>query len=141
MKKFSFRFDTKEKGLKQVLGDLEYEIMEIVWDLKQVTVRRVHEKLKTKRDLAYTTIMTVMSRLTDKGILERIKQGSPYQYQAVLNKDDFINSSVRSVLGNLLNDFSSPAINQFVELLDEADPEKIEELAQLIEKKRKKKDA
>ena len=57
------------------------------------------------------------------------------------NKNDFINSSVRSVLGNLLNDFSSPVINQFVELLDEADPEKIEELAKLIEKKRKKKDA
>ena len=141
MKKLLFKFDTREKGLKQVLGDLEYEIMEIVWDLKQATVRRVKERLKAKRHLAYTTIMTVMSRLTNKGILSRIKQGSSYQYKAVLNKDDFISTSVRSVLGKLLNDFSSPAINQFVELLDEADPEKIEELAQLIEKKRKKKNA
>ena len=141
MKKLLFKFDTREKGLKQILGDLEYEIIEIVWELKKVTVRRVHDRLKTKRNLAYTTIMTVMSRLTKKGILERVKQGSSYQYQAVLNKEDFISSSVRSVLGNLLNDFSSPAINQFVELLDESDPEKIEELAQLIDKKRKKKNA
>lgn len=138
-KKISFKFDTREKGLKQVLGDLEYDIMEIVWDLREVTVRDVWERLKKKRDLAYTTIMTVMSRLTNKAILERTKQGSSYQYRAVLNKDDFINSSVRSVLGNLFKDFSAPMINQFVELLDEADPGKIEELEKLIENKKKEK--
>ena len=139
MKSFIFKFDPKEKGLRQVLGDLEYDIMEIIWENKEVSVRTVHDILKKKRNLAYTTVMTVMSRLADKGILERIKEGSAYSYKAVLNKENFIKSSVKQVLGNLLNDFTSPVISQFVELLDEENPEKIEELARLIEKKRGKK--
>ena len=139
MKSFIFKFDPKEKGLRQVLGDLEYDIMEIIWENKGVSVRTVHDILKKRRNLAYTTVMTVMSRLADKGILERIKEGSAYSYKAVLNKENFIKSSVKQVLGNLLNDFTSPVISQFVELLDEENPEKIEELARLIEKKRGKK--
>lgn len=140
MKSFSFKFDPKEKGLKQVLGDLEYDIMEIVWKSKEVSVRAVYDILKKKRNSAYTTVMTVMSRLAEKGILERMKEGSAYQYKAVLDKESFINTSIKEVLGNLLNDFASPAINQFVELLDEEDPERIEELARLIEKKRSRGD-
>jgi len=119
-----------------MLGDLETDIIEVVWENKEITVRRTYLHLKEKRNLAYTTVMTVMSRLAEKGILERTKKGSAYFYKAVLNRDDFIKASVQGILGNLLKDFTTPAINQFVELLDDVKPEKIEELAALIEKKR-----
>lgn len=60
------------------LGPLEREIMNSIWDTNEVTVREVHSRLKKKRDVAYTTVMTVMARLVGKEFLIRKKQGKAY---------------------------------------------------------------
>jgi predicted transcriptional regulator len=66
-----------------VLGALEGEVMRVCWDTgNPVTVRRVLDELNTDRaqPLAYTTVMTVMSRLAEKGVLHRTPQGRGYAY-------------------------------------------------------------
>ena len=62
-------------GLRQVLGDLEAEIMECVGQMGSASVRDVHEVLLGRRHIAYTTVMTVMSRLAEKGLLARRQDG------------------------------------------------------------------
>src|SRR5680860_1755722 len=64
----SHHLNTGNEGLGQVLGDLEAEIMECMWDLGSASVRRVHECLQEDRNIAYTTVMTVMTRLAEKGL-------------------------------------------------------------------------
>ena len=49
--------------LAEVLGPLEAEVMDVAWDLGEVTVRDVHEALNESRAVAYTTVMTTMGRL------------------------------------------------------------------------------
>jgi len=136
---FTFKFDPKGKGLRQVLGDLEADIMEHIWDMGEVTVRQVYSRLKEKREIAYTTVMTVMTRLAEKGILSKVETRSAHLYKAHLSKNEFTRSTVKQVMDRLLEDFSSPVINQFMEFLESENPEKIEELARIIEKKRKQK--
>ncbi|MFC1557366.1 BlaI/MecI/CopY family transcriptional regulator [candidate division KSB1 bacterium] len=134
---YTFTFDPKKRGLRQILGDLEAEIMELVWDIGDVTVRDVHERLSRKRAIAYTTVMTVMSRLSDKGLLTKKKTGTAHLYYPTSSRKEFTESSVKTVINKLIQEFASPTINQFVEYLDIEDPEKLEELSRLIEEKRK----
>jgi len=138
---YSFTFDPRKKGLRQVLGDLEADIMELVWEMGDVTVRQIYETLNGRRTIAYTTVMTVMSRLAEKGILQKIKSGTAHHYRPAVSRRDFTQSTVTRVMDKLLEDFTAPAINRFVDYLNSENPEKIEELARLIEEKRRKKNA
>jgi predicted transcriptional regulator len=63
------------------LGDLEREIMTQLWDAGEpLTVRQVHERLSRDRDLAYTTVMTVLDRLAKKRVVTQEKQDRAYRY-------------------------------------------------------------
>ncbi len=64
-----------------MLGELESQVMEVVWARGAATVREVHEAVNRQRPLAYTTIMTVMTRLAEKGILRRELVEGAYVYR------------------------------------------------------------
>jgi predicted transcriptional regulator len=73
------------------LGELELAVMDCVW--KQggpVTVPDVHGLLSKERKLAYTTTMTVMSRLHEKGMLGRREERRPYTYWAAIGREDYL---------------------------------------------------
>ena len=134
-----FNFDPNKKGLRKLLGELEAEIMEISWERGEVTVRQVYERLERKREIAYTTVMTVMSRLAEKGLLHQMRDGLAFSYQPAYSREEFTEGSVKKILSGLLQDFSTPVIHQFVKSVEAARPEKMEELANLVKSKRKKK--
>src|SRR4051794_34682914 len=79
--------DHSGQGVEKLLGELELAIMRIVWARGTVTVREVLDALTPTRPLAYTTVMTIMSRLADKELLTTLKQGKTYQYRATLTPD------------------------------------------------------
>jgi predicted transcriptional regulator len=84
------------------LGDLQHDVMETLWaDGDWATPRQVAERLS--RDRAYTTIMTVLSRLAEQGILERRRNGRAFEYRAVLSHDDFYADRLANVLGDSEN--------------------------------------
>jgi predicted transcriptional regulator len=94
--------DVPTKALNK-LGDLERAVMDQVWALGEsgepsVTVREVHEALSASRDLAYTTVMTVMSRLADAGLLVKERAGRAFLYAAAGSREELTASSM---LGHL----------------------------------------
>lgn len=139
-KKYSFTFNPDKKGIRKILGDLETDIMELIWEKEEATVRDIHDRLKKGRDIAYTTVMTVMSRLAEKGLLQKHKEGAAYVYRPFYSKSEFTQSTVRKVIRELLSDFSAPAIAGFLDSVNEIDEEKLDELERLIEQKRRNKD-
>ena len=142
LSRYHFTFDPRKKGLRKILGDLEADVMEVIWARGRVTVHDVHERLTAAdRELAYTTVMTVMSRLADKGLLEKHKDGAAYVYLPAASKEEFTRRTVGTVLSELLDDFTAPAMSQFVEFMGEQDEAAIEALAQAIEKKRRRTDS
>ena len=141
LNRYHFTFDPRKKGLRKILGDLEADVMEAIWARGRATVHDVHERLAADRELAYTTVMTVMSRLADKGLLEKWKDGAAYVYVPAASKDEFTRRTVGTVLSELLDDFTAPAMSQFVEFMGEQDEAAIEALAKAIEEKRRRADA
>lgn len=139
-RRMAITFDPGKRGLRKVLGDLEAAIMDRVWKSEEVTVRDVYESVGRGRELAYTTVMTVMSRLAGKGLLKRRKSDNQaLVYSATMSREEFVGATTRSVLEGLLSDFGSPSMSHLVEMMDDESEERIAELARLIEEKRRKK--
>jgi predicted transcriptional regulator len=141
LNRYHFTFDPRKKGLRKILGDLETDVMEAIWARGQATVHDVHGRLAAAdRELAYTTVMTVMSRLADKGLLEKRKDGAAYVYMPAASKEEFTRRTFGTVLSELLDDFTAPAMSQLVEHMGEQDEAAIEALAKAIEEKRRRAD-
>jgi predicted transcriptional regulator len=128
-----FRFSPTKDGLVKVLGPLETEIMEILWEDDRSTVKKVHRRLSQKREIAYTTVMTTMSRLAEKGVLNRHREGLAYVYSPAISADDFVQLVVRQVLDGLLDDYTDTAIDYMVEYLAQKDPSELKRLQQIIQ--------
>ncbi|HLH07198.1 MAG TPA: BlaI/MecI/CopY family transcriptional regulator [Terriglobales bacterium] len=69
------------------LAPLELDCMNALWRLGQATVRDVHAAVASTRPRAYTTIMTILDRLAQKGVVERQKSGRAWVYRAQLSAD------------------------------------------------------
>lgn len=129
-------FKPHRLGLEQVLGELEAEIMEIVWTVGETTVREVHHSLLKVRDIAYTTVMTVMTRLADKGLLLREADGHAYLYRPRLSRATFVSEMVGEVLDALLASHSSQTVSHFMARLDQANALELQALEELIRKRK-----
>src|SRR5688572_8069575 len=81
-------------SLDGVLGPLETDVMEAVWARGDATVRDVHATLARRRDIAYTTVMTTMSRLAAKGLLERDSSGLAHRYRPAVSREEYARSTV-----------------------------------------------
>lgn len=122
-----------DKGIEKLLGELELAIMRVVWARETITVRDVLNALAGTRPLAYTTVMTIMGRLADKGLLTIEKQGKTYHYRAAQTPEAFKAQAVGRVVQALLSDFGGDvAISQFVEQLSAVDPDQLQQLAAIV---------
>ena len=65
----------------------EFELMEILWPLGEASVKEVWERINPQRDLAYTTVMTVLDKMRRKGILSHSKKGRAYIYSPAIRRD------------------------------------------------------
>lgn len=115
-----------------LLGDLERDIMRVAWERPWVTVREVEESLRTRRDSAYTTIMTVMNRLVEKGVLRRKQHGQCFQYCATRSKEEYLERTSRQVVARFVEDYGSVAIAQFIDALDDVDPARVAALRKKV---------
>lgn len=107
------------------LGDLERAIMDVLWDDKDgpgLTVREVSERL-TDRDLAYTTVMTVLSRLETKGVTTRERDGRAWRYRPASTRESMTAQAMRSPLHDLSSEDRQVAILHF---LSEATPDDLD---------------
>ncbi len=128
-------------GIEKLLGELELAIMHIVWTHKTVTVRDVLDALLEHRKIAYTTVMTVMGRLVDKGLLIADKQNKSYVYRAEKTREELESHAVNRVVQTLLTDFGGELIiRQFVEQLSVTDPRQLERLAELARQAQEEQD-
>lgn len=113
------------------LGNLERDVMELVWAAPgPVTVREIHETLAAERDLAYTTVMTVLDRLAKKSVVNRVRDGRAYRYQAAAGKDQLVADLMREALdaaGNRAN--REAALVRFV---DQASAEETQALREAL---------
>jgi predicted transcriptional regulator len=115
------------------LHELETEIMEEVWRQGETTVKRVMEALnrKAKPPRAYTTYMTVMRRLNDKGLLDRVRTGRQDTYAPRLTRDRYLELRAGAEVERLVDQFGDVALTHFTARLQGLDPARKRHLSRL----------
>src|SRR5690348_8361351 len=115
------------------LHELEAEIMEEVWRQGETTVKRVMEALnrKAKPPRAYTTYMTVMQRLNDKGLLDRTRSGRHDTYTPKLSRGQYQELRAGAQVQGLVDEFGDVALAHFAKSLQTLDPARRRQLRRL----------
>lgn len=114
------------------LGPLEAQVMNVVWARGPMTVREVAGELEPITDSAYTTVMTLMSRLADKGLLSRKARGRAFVYTPRVTREQYDEALSRSRVRSLIQEFGDLAVVQLAEELQQVDPERARKLGQLL---------
>ena len=130
-------YHLESKQLEAVLGPLEAKVMQTVWELgKQVRVRDVYEKLLLERKIAYTTVMTTMNTLYEKGLLVRKpikgRGGVTYHYRPKHGQKEIEQSVVKHVIESLMENFGDSVTAYLMEVAA-SDETKIKAFKKLFE--------
>jgi BlaI family transcriptional regulator, penicillinase repressor len=126
------------KPKKTVLTDQELELMKIVWDRGSATVRDVYEELLTRRKIAYTTVMTMMGILEQKGHLKKSADERAYVYTPAQPQREVVGSMVQDFVKRVFNGSAKPLLVHLVED-KKIQPEELDEIRKLLKEKRRKK--
>jgi predicted transcriptional regulator len=129
-------FKPTARGIKQVLGELEAEVMNLLWQRPNQTVVEVEDRLRRKRQIAHTTVLTTLDRMHRKGLLKREKEGKAFVYAPSYSREQFEQGLAQEVLGALLGGMGEPVLSTFIDLVSEDDT-KLDRLEALIKEKRK----
>ena len=116
------------------LHELESEVMEEVWRRgAEVTVRDVYSELNSRRsrERAYTTVMTIMRRLADKGLLERRRQGKTDVYRALLSRVEYLEARANAEVTAIIEQYGEQALVHFAREMDKLEPKRRAQLRRL----------
>ncbi|GAB4533664.1 MAG: BlaI/MecI/CopY family transcriptional regulator [Pleurocapsa sp.] len=135
-------FLPKYRPKKLSLGPLEREILEIVWQSKTVTVKQVHDRILTNpdRELAYTSVTTVLRRLTAKGWLKCNKKGRAFSWEALISREQAQAIQSYEKLHDFLAVSNPDVVASFADSLDAASLEQMEQIASRLDRIRRQRE-
>ncbi|MFJ7509136.1 BlaI/MecI/CopY family transcriptional regulator [Peribacillus simplex] len=133
----NFKYD--EVGLNRFFGPLEANIMEYLWDKGEQSIKSVQQSLELDKPINFNTVMTVMNRLVEKGILEKRSEGRLSLFRPVQSKAEFLEEQSKKLTENLLDEFGGAVISHMLDAMKDADQSLIEKLEQKIQSLKKDK--
>ena len=102
------------RAKSKTLTEQELEIMKVVWELQTATVREVYEILLRRRKIAYTTDMTMMNILEEKGYLKKRADDKAYLYRPTKAKAKVIRAMLQDFVNRVFNGSAQPLLVQLV---------------------------
>lgn len=127
----------KFESYGRLLGPLEQEVMEFLWKRGEASGRAVHTGISSSRQVALTTVLTVLERLAKKGLVQKLKGGSVFLFKPGYTREEFARAVSQDVFRGIMDISSSGICASFVDALADADPGELDRLSALIEKKQK----
>jgi BlaI family penicillinase repressor len=126
------------KARKTVLTDLELEVMKAVWRLGEATVRDVYNDLATKRKLAYTTVLTMLGILEQKGYLKKNAGERAYVYRPAQPQKKVVGNIVQEFVNRVFSGAAKPLLVHLAESR-EISQEDLDEIGRLLKERRRPK--
>lgn len=118
-----------QQGARLGMGELEGKVMDVLWDDGgHLTPAEVNTRLDSDRDLAYTTVMTILVRLFEKGVVTRERRGRAWAYRSVLGREEQAAQSMSA----MLRDGGDQAIS-LARFVDNMTPKERAQLQKLLE--------
>jgi len=122
---------------KTVPTDQELEILKVVWQRGEATVREVFRDLSGQRKIAYTTVLTMMGILEQKGHLKKTAGERAYIYKPTKPQQQVVGSMVNEFVHRVFNGSAQPLLVHLVENPD-IRPDELAEIEKLLKDRRKK---
>ncbi len=117
------------------LGPLEYAVVQILWRIGQSTAREVQERYNRENDkpLAYTTVMTLLTRMAEKGVLDVERSRAPFEFSPRITSDQLIRQRVKDFVDVF---FEGRAVDLAVRLVEDTplSQESLEKLERILRK-------
>jgi predicted transcriptional regulator len=115
----------------RTLTEQELEIMKVVWEIETATVRDVYEALLRRRKIAYTTVMTMMNILEEKGYLKKRSEDKAHVYRPAQPKAKVIRAMVQEFVERVFNGSAEPLLVHLVKDRH-LSPQELEKIARTI---------
>lgn len=139
--RFLRNFRPQGTGLGKILGELECDIMAVVWEAGPCSVKDVTDVLNGRgRKAAYTTVMTVMGRLAEKELLHKTPVANKYIYRAAYSRDEVMDMISHEVLTGLFKEDHEPVLTHLGGMLGDLDAEELDRLKREVDEAIDKKD-
>jgi predicted transcriptional regulator len=106
---------SSHQKLSKPLTEVELEMMNILWNISPCTVTEIQEHLPQGRDLAYTSVSTIVRILEQKRYVKSHKEGRGHIYSAVLKKEDYQNKSIHHMVKNVFDDVPVSLVRQLIQ--------------------------
>lgn len=135
MKIQNFKFH--ESGLNRFFGPLEAKIMNILWDGNEMSIKDVQKKLEQEKNFNFNTVMTVMNRLVEKGILLKRMEGRSSLFRPVLCRESFLDTQSKELTHELMDEFGPLVVNHMLDALEDVDEGLLDKLEQKIKEWKK----
>ena len=102
----------------------ELAIMKVVWTFESATVREIYEKLRQRRDIAYTTVLTMMKILEQKGYVKKTQVDRAFVYRAARPRQQVLGGMVREFIDRVFDGASRPMLLHLVKETKLSDKER-----------------
>jgi predicted transcriptional regulator len=99
--------EKEKKKIEKPLTEVELQIMNVIWSLNECTVKEVQTEISRERELAYTSVATMMKILESKGILKSVKTDKAHVYTSLISKENYEKQSLEHLADNLFHGDSS----------------------------------
>lgn len=120
----------RRKG-SSTLTSLELEIMQVLWDRGAKSVIQVQDALKPTKELAYTTVQTVLNTLERKGQARRTLTGRAFHYEAVTSRESVLKQAIRDLAERMFAGSSEDLVMSLIKSR-QVDPARIADLSRRI---------
>lgn len=120
-----------------IQGELQAQVMAAVWRLGSGTVDQIRDALPARYRSAYTTVQTVLNRLADRGLLDRVRHGRSFTYKPRVTEAQYLSGSISRALASASADARRAGLAQVLASLGEDELSEVQKLARRAAKARK----
>ena len=124
---------------RPAISDTELEVLKVLWDRSEGTVREILEELKPQKRWAYTTVQTLLNRLQTKGYVGSDRGGSAHVYRPAVSRDQLLQLRLNDLSRKLCEGTASPLVMALVEGV-RFTPEEIDQFRKLLNQLEEPKD-
>ncbi|WP_391207319.1 BlaI/MecI/CopY family transcriptional regulator [Psychrobacillus sp. L4] len=131
------KFKINESGLNRFFGPLEAKILDILWNDVEMTIKNVQQVLDQEKLTNFNTVMTVMNRLVEKGILQKRVEGRSFLYQPIQTRVEFLHTQSKEMTNELMDEFGNVVVSHMLDALEDVDDELVAKLEHKIKQLKK----
>jgi predicted transcriptional regulator len=117
--------------------EVELELLRVLWDKEEATVRELYEVVSQQRSLGYTSVLKTLQIMTEKGLVERTEAGKAHIYRAVASQEETQSQLLRDLSTRLFAG-SAAQLAMHALAMDPASAEELEEIRRIIRQKKEK---